>query len=295
MKCVVTKKTTYGTPSFGEYAALVLSSLLDNAPTQQWWESAMNLDKCRVNSTNITKQLPLKSNPMQSLIDRTNGPTRVVRYYATNPFCTPKCLKGLLRGGRLDPACPNVGDHGDEYHEIDGEQFVDYLEDQLTSQLPQFELQPLHIAGNGNQFLRGTLEIYGYSFLVKAAESHAEERLEAEFDLYEWLTPLQGICIPICVGLLDLKTSRNTTLIYNRRTTGKMLIMSWEGIAVARASEIVNIRHLGRRRSRIHRRLEEIGMRNVDLDLSNFVCNPGTKSLKLVNFRTAPDITSMRR
>lgn len=94
----------------GEYAALVLNSSLDNAPTQQWWESAMNLDKCRVKSTTITRQLPLNSNPMQPLIDRTNGPTRVVRYYATNPLCTPKCLKGLVRGSRLDLARPNVGD-----------------------------------------------------------------------------------------------------------------------------------------------------------------------------------------
>lgn len=129
---------------------------------------------------------------------------------------------------------------------------------------------------------------------MKAAEGHAEERLEAEFDLYERVTPLQGSCIPICVGLLDLKASGNTTLIYNRRVTGKMLIMSWEGIAVAHASEIANIRHLGWRRSRIRRRLEEIGMRNVDLDLSNFVWNLRTRSLKLVNFRTAPDIASMR-
>ena len=94
---------------------------------------------------------------------------------------------------------------------------------------------------------------------MKAAEGYAEERLEAEFSLYGRLTPLQGICIPFCVGLLDLKASGNTTLIYNRRATGKMLIMSWVGIAVAHASEIVNIRHLGRRRSRIRRRLEEIG------------------------------------
>jgi hypothetical protein len=91
-----------------------------------------------------------------------------------------------------------------------------------------------------------------------------------------------------------INSSRNTTLIYNERATGKMLIMSWEGIAVAHASEIFNIRRLGRRRGQIRRRLEEIGMRNVDLDLSNFVWNPRTKSLKLVNFRTAPNITSMR-
>lgn len=223
----------------GEYAALVLSSLLDNAPTQQWWTSAMNLDKCRVNSTNIARQLPLNVNLMQCLIDTTNGPTRVVRYYATNPLCTPKCLKGLLRGSRLDPACPNVGDHGDGYHKIDGEQFKDYLQNQLTSQSPQFELQPLHIAGDGNQFLRGTLEVYGYSFLVKAAESHAEERLEAEFDLYERLTPLQGICIPICVGLLDLKASNHELGRNSRRSCFRNIQHSAFGKASGSDSQAV--------------------------------------------------------
>lgn len=240
------------------------------------------------------RQLPLSSSPVQTFNSKTNGHTKVVRYYAANSFCTPKCLEGLLGGGKLDPACPNVGDHGDEYHEIDGGQLMDCLEAQLTLQSPQFELQPLHITGNGNQFLRGTLEDYGYSFLVKGAERGAGQRLEEEFDLYKRLTPLQGICIPICVGLLDLDTAENMTLIYNGRELGKMIIMSWEGISATHASEIYHIRRLGGRRARIRRRLVEIGIRNVDFDLSNLVWNPAAKSLKLVNFKTAPNITPMR-
>jgi hypothetical protein len=78
----------------------------------------------------------------------------IPKWYVT----MPQTLSALLsasrasweEGDKLDPACPNVVDHGDEYHEIDGEQFMDCLEAQLTLQSPQFELQPLHITSNGN-------------------------------------------------------------------------------------------------------------------------------------------------
>lgn len=107
----------------------------------------MRLDRCRINSTNIMRQFLLESNPAQPCGHGTNSRAKLVRYFPANVFCTSRCLESLLRGGKLDPVCPNVGDHGDEYHEISGEQFMDNIVDQITSQSPQFELQPLHIVG----------------------------------------------------------------------------------------------------------------------------------------------------
>jgi hypothetical protein len=39
-------------------------------------------------------------------------------------FCTPQCLIGIIRGGALDPKCPNVKEHGKDYHYLNCETFM---------------------------------------------------------------------------------------------------------------------------------------------------------------------------
>ena len=42
-------------------------------------------------------------------------------------YCTQKCLRGLVEGGLLDKACPNMRDHGESRHRIDQPTFLNLM------------------------------------------------------------------------------------------------------------------------------------------------------------------------
>lgn len=51
------------------------------------------------------------------------------------PFCTRRCLLGLVRGGDLDRSCPNVDEHGTTVHRIDRAKFLAIMRGQLSRTL----------------------------------------------------------------------------------------------------------------------------------------------------------------
>ncbi|OKL56441.1 hypothetical protein UA08_08165 [Talaromyces atroroseus] len=245
-----------------EYIALALFSIKDRAPTQQWWKIAVRLETCRVNAFSITKRVnPLRLHPAPS-----QAP--VIRAYEGTAFCTSRCLAEVLAGGtRFDPECPNSEKHRQHGCGLNALEFMHALRHQLLTPTPTTELHPLHMRGRGHQYLRGVLEGYGYTFLVKMAEyGHAAE-LDDELEIFRALASLQGICIPVCIGMLDLDTTPGANLMYYGRFFHKMIVLSWEGLPVPLVFDAGGFRLLEKRRSEIREKIEALGV-TVSRDIS---------------------------
>ena len=123
-------------------------------------------------------------------------------------FCTQLCLQGLARGGPLDRHCPNVSNHCEEghqgdRHQLDGEQFRMLLGEQLRRSRGD-ACQPLGIQGARGALFKVTLTSHGYTVVGKGVVLAFVKDLRHEAEVYRWLTTVQGVHVPICLGSIDL-------------------------------------------------------------------------------------------
>ena len=124
------------------------------------------------------------------------------------PFCSQWCLRGLVQGLNLDHACPNVLDHclqGFEVnrHQLDCETFLVLLREQLQ-QTRDENCHPLGKEGARGALFKVTLASHGYTVVAKGTVPVFVEDLRHESQVYRRLMPIQGLCIPVCLGNIDL-------------------------------------------------------------------------------------------
>ncbi|PGH33703.1 hypothetical protein GX50_03441 [[Emmonsia] crescens] len=118
-------------------------------------------------------------------------------------YCTVKCLRGLIDGSHLDPACQNVRDHGKHFHSIDQSQLVSLLSPQLSESLA-VDRETLGIHGSRGVLLKVTLSSFGYTMPAKCTIPKFVHHLKHEATVYQQLLPVQGIHVPLYLGRLDL-------------------------------------------------------------------------------------------
>jgi hypothetical protein len=120
-------------------------------------------------------------------------------------YCTLKCLSGLVHGGELDPACPNVRDHchGKTRHVINSKTFLRKLQRQL-SETVNADCEIIGIHGSRGALLKVTLSSHGYTVPAKCTVSEFRDHLRHEAAVYDKLRPIQGIYIPLHLGSIDL-------------------------------------------------------------------------------------------
>ncbi|KAF6789081.1 hypothetical protein CMUS01_16352, partial [Colletotrichum musicola] len=122
------------------------------------------------------------------------------------PYCTQKCLLGLVRGGALDLGCPNKllhsrkpnNDRGhyhgrgraDARHPIDQTGFVKLLKEQLERTLDD-GITPLGRDGARGVLFKVSLRQYGYTFVSKGTVQAFIQDLQHEAAVYERLRPIQ--------------------------------------------------------------------------------------------------------
>ncbi|DAA75688.1 TPA_exp: Uncharacterized protein A8136_1410 [Trichophyton benhamiae CBS 112371] len=127
----------------------------------------------------------------------------------TRRYCTQKCLLGLLNGGLLDKACPNVKEHGTEVHQIDHSMFISLLLAQILQKIVSPWTQPLGCESLHRHGARGALfEVilfkYGYTLIGKGFPPEFGKYLRNEQALYNQLRPVQGVHVPVCLGTIDV-------------------------------------------------------------------------------------------
>lgn len=120
---------------------------------------------------------------------------------APRPYCTMKCIHGLVNGGRLDLTCPNVKDHGssETHHCLSAGEFTQRLHAQLYEN-PEKDIELLHICGRTGFLLKATLTSHSYTITIKATTADQAFRLHHKARFYSHLHPLQGSHIPVYVG-----------------------------------------------------------------------------------------------
>ncbi|PGH36096.1 hypothetical protein GX50_01108 [[Emmonsia] crescens] len=127
----------------------------------------------------------------------------------TRRYCTQKCLLGLLKGGPLDRACPNVKEHGTDVHKIDHPTFLSLLVAQILQKIVDPWTDPLGCESLHRHGARGALfEVilfqYGYRLVGKGFPPEFGRYLRHEKALYNQLQPIQGVHVPVCLGTIDV-------------------------------------------------------------------------------------------
>ncbi|KAJ6436970.1 Protein phosphatase 1 regulatory subunit 3A [Purpureocillium lavendulum] len=153
------------------------------------------------------------------------------------PFCTQKCLLGLVRGHALDHSCPNISRHcqgkthsgrGAIRHPIDHAEWLQLLRAQLKETLDR-GITPLEKGGARGVLFKVTLLEYGYTFVSKGTIKAFIPDLEHEAAVYRRLEDIQGIYVPVFLGAVDLRSLHRTYYYDHRVYIVHLTLMSWGG------------------------------------------------------------------
>ncbi|KJZ69750.1 hypothetical protein HIM_10861 [Hirsutella minnesotensis 3608] len=184
----------------------------------------------------------------ESGIGNADGPRRSQRILAhrqrqgTNEkvelqYCTQKCLLGLVRGGNLDPCCPNFGHHGGvrgcthTQHPISHSTWLQLLSEQLQRTLDG-GIAKLGQYGARGVLFKVTLLSHGYTVVCKGTVQAFIRDLEHEAAVYQRLARIQGVHLPVFLGSVDLRPLRRTYYYDHRVYIVHMTFLSWGGIMV---------------------------------------------------------------
>ena len=149
------------------------------------------------------------------------------------PYCTQKCLLGLIRGHTLDKKCPNVKAHQkraryssrntngtfksrqqcNNRHAIDQAALVRLIDKQLKTPERNYDggFRSLDWSGWAGALFRLELLLHGYTFVGKGTVKSLVPVLKFEADMYKRMNTLQGKVIPVYLGSVDLTSAFHLT------------------------------------------------------------------------------------
>ncbi|KAF2972174.1 hypothetical protein GQX73_g1366 [Xylaria multiplex] len=219
--------------------------------------------------------------------------------------CTQRCLLGLVNGGLLDPACPNVASHHDgndrvaDYarlaHPVRHAEWLRLLSQQLKGSLDGGVVK-LGIQGARGALFQVTMLAYGYTFACKGTVRAFVKDLEHEAAVYERLRPVQGTSVPVFLGAIDLRSVNRTYHYDHRVDIIYMMFLSWGGCSLHE----VQIGEGEQRRleaslSRVLCSIHQEGVVHKDVRRPNILRNPETGDVMLIDFERASLLDRPRR
>ncbi|KAH6658643.1 hypothetical protein BKA67DRAFT_512165 [Truncatella angustata] len=217
------------------------------------------------------------------------------------PYCSQRCLSGLVQGGFLDLNCPNVALHrkgdtgGREHHPVDHAEWIRLLWKQLEQSLDD-GITPLGNGGARSVLFRVTLLTYGYTFVSKGTVQAFVKDLENEAAVYQRLRPVQGVYVPVFLGAIDLRSMSKIYYYDCRVYVVHMTFLSWGGFGV---SQSVNggdrLKSLQDEAIRALQAIHQEGVIHQDVRMANMLFNPETNGVMLIDFERASLLTRARR
>ena len=204
------------------------------------------------------------------------------------PYCTQKCLLGLVERSALDVDCPNASLHRQgkkgRTHLLTKKHFCELVRQQLAASLD------CNIRELGQQGIRGalfqiTLASHGYSFVGKATCDVFVPALRHEGRIYEQLKCIQGRRIPVYLGNIDLDRpwrDLHVRLIH-------MLLMSWGG---ERADKLEGVEVPEMEIKQFEDEIGRLGVQHNDLIPANILWNGQNQRIMFIDFEAA---TAIRR
>ncbi|OAA58594.1 Protein kinase-like domain protein [Niveomyces insectorum RCEF 264] len=196
------------------------------------------------------------------------------------PYCTHRCLLGLARGGPVDAACPNAGDHGSQHMEHGA--FLALLRDQLhTDRGYDAEAAPLFVGGLIGAMFKLRLSVHGYRFVAKGVEAPNRTFLQEEHTIYEdALRPVQGTYIPVCLGMIDLVRP----LYADGGVYVHLLLLSWGGRPLSLSTDRISQTAAVRATAAAFKRIHQLGILHGDAAPRNILLDDAGGQLMVIDF-----------
>ncbi|KAG6257911.1 hypothetical protein E4U24_003839 [Claviceps purpurea] len=211
------------------------------------------------------------------------------------PYCTQRCLLGLVQGDFLDSMCPNVTLHcqgkADEAgyrkrHPVNHSEWLSLLWAQFKHSIDE-GIVFIGLFGAKGWCFKITLLAYGYAFVGKGAVPANVESLQHESKIYKQLEPIQGAHVPVFLGAIDLRKMNKFYWIDIRAHVVHFMFLSWGGHHVEQ-DEMVKFEIP---RSRLIEQAEqamdsvhEKGVIHQDVRWENVLFNPETSSVMVIDF-----------
>ena len=216
------------------------------------------------------------------------------------PFCTQKCLLGLVRGHALDRSCPNVSLHRRvrmhsrstcHRHPIDHAKWLQLLRAQLKETLDR-GITRLDKGGARGVLFKVTLLEYGYTFVSKGTIEAFIPDLEPEAAVYRRLEDIQGIHVPVFLGAVDLRSLERTYYYDHRVYIVHLTLMSWGGESLheARGRMLATKEQVRRSLDAIHQR----GVVHRDVRDPNILFCEETGGAMMIDFERAKLLEARR-
>lgn len=221
----------------------------------------------------------------------------------SRPFCTQKCLLGLVRGELLDKQCPNVSLHCGKQtacdhlhkHPLIFQDWLDILHKQLTVSLGAI-CKGLGREGNTGFLLYVAPNLHGYTLVAKGTTRDKAPYLRHEATVYQHMRALQGICLPVYLGSLNLIHAYLCEDMYGPQELVHLMFLSSAGedLDTDNASED-DIATWTRELCRTVEEVNKAGVIHNSLKPSNMHWNKEVGRLMLVDFERAEILTSSKR
>jgi hypothetical protein len=200
----------------------------------------------------------------------------------TSPFCTQKCLLGLASGGTMDENCPNFSEHGREHVSI--ARFLELIRAQLASNIGVDACcQPLYLSGSRGSLFKIRLPSHGYTLVAKGVERIDHSLLQHEQQVYHRLSIIQGVHVPVCLGIVDLLRP----YYYDCGVYTSFLLLGWAGKPLSGYINQSSKQHLQDKAMAAFRALHELHILHRDAAIRNIVYDKPNDSLLIVDFERA--------
>lgn len=221
------------------------------------------------------------------------------------PYCTQKCLMGLVKGKLLDMACPNVRLHGRHpgqtgsqlatCHPVSHSKWLQLLTRQLEESLDN-GVTPLGEVGSRGALFRVTLVAYGYVFVCKGTVQAFIKDLYRETAVYERLRPLQGVNVPVFLGSIDLREMNKIYYYDHRVYIVYMSFMSWGGYKLDHFTVAHDVgERLAAKTLQSLRLIHREGVVHKDVRRNNMLFNPETNRVMIIDFERSWLVQPARR
>ncbi|KAK1701889.1 uncharacterized protein BDZ83DRAFT_746066 [Colletotrichum acutatum] len=218
-------------------------------------------------------------------------------HFKHTPYCTQKCLLGLVGGGVTDSACPNkllhcrkpANDRGhclgrqraNAQHPIDRTEFLRLLQEQLERSL-DYGIVSLRQSGARGVLFKVSLLAYGYTFVSKGTR-------EAAF--YKRLRVIQGVYVPVFLGSIDLRTINRTYFYDHRVYIVHMSFLSWGGQDLYEMKRTdCGVEDLEAMKTRSLNEIRALGVEHHDAKRENMLFSKEVKGIMLIDFERAQSV-----
>ncbi|KAF3490489.1 uncharacterized protein GIQ15_00006 [Arthroderma uncinatum] len=206
------------------------------------------------------------------------------------PYCTQRCLGGLVSRLPLDPKCPNIKLHKynskGSFHSLLLPEALTLFENQINDDPDSCRY--LKKEGIHGSIFALTLKGYGYTCIGKGTSYKSEH----EACIYGLLAPLQGTTIPVFLGDVHFTKSKYFLL---HRTIVQLSLMAWGGECLSETLPPIEKQDLSGRIKQAQMELLSYKVVHLDFEDRNILWNEEIQGVMVIDFGRVKVIKSLKR